>query len=694
MSEQPDQPSPPGRPPSGEEAIGQHRPQPAGPAPEVAELQRQLADSERQRAKANTEVAGLRLALEQALSTIRSMSAAAPPAGPAPEPVGTGSTSRISRAGGTTAAKQAGSNSSARRLTVGQRLAAAAGLVALGLVAVLVAALVGQRDQPRYVITGGVSTDPGDAKTLTACAALADQLRPDRAISLKTDAQAGLLALSLESTVPEKGLTAIEGLSQGIVTRVQAQQRLPATGPSASAAAEARGQRDRWRQRLAEIDRLLAAAATQPAGGSSLAEECVGLAAASRQALADRQGIASAIDALTARLNAADLDPSAIQMPSDRLQSAFAGDAMLQADMQALARYQAEMTTIIESMLQSAAALIPRLVEEAAAGAQLLATELQARHGDEVDAQLRVMRESLEHWSKAASELSEVWQAQQAALKTPDAQPLAIQASLAQAAKKFIEDTAAALNKYRKATEALGQGGDELTKRTVVRNRLSRDLQQVLDAREKLAIAVRRLVVTDNFELAAMSQRVEGLRRQVEAKRARIEGVLRNERLVELKAERERAMAADRAQREQLLRQAAELDKAIVEHMTSSQTLLARAHAEYSTLSSQIELLRERGDLLARIAALDQAAARRLAETSPPVAVHCIPAQSSEQVLPPGQRFWRAVIIALAPLLVCGAAFGLGWWFLAARRSTQAIEDYTRQLRARSVSADAPHASR
>ena len=88
-----------------------------------------------------------------------------------------------------------------------------------------------------------------------------------------------------------------------------------------------------------------------------------------------------------------------------------------------------------------------------------------------------------------------------------------------------------------------------------------------------------------------------------------------------------------------------------------------------------------------------QADARRLAETPPPMVIRCLPTRASEQVAPHSQRLQRVVLIAATPLMVCGVAFALGWWLLASRRSSRTIEDYTRQLRARSVSADAPRSS-
>lgn len=646
------------------------------PQREAKKLQQELAATQRQCDERDQEIERLQRSLDEALAAAEAASVLAAATSESTSEMAHDAASRPT---------QLSQPAVPPSFTQKQRWALAISVFVWACLAVLGTAFIYEQKQPGYLITGGLSLPPGDHQTLTealkAGATATKEYPLAHNVQFQDDVQAGLLRISLQTTDRDQGLEIINAVGHAIASDMRSAQTHVRSQP-----ADRNQQRDRLNTRIHEIDRLLAAAASQPAIVPNENDKRV--AAATRETLAERSRVAARIEALSIKLHAASASPLVVKVEPDQLQAALTANPMLQADIDALSRHKTEIARVIRNVIQSAVPLFYTVTKETAAADTYITQALQEDHDPDAKAQLLLMREAVRQWSKASANLQKSWQSHQAMVSSPDADPLKTHAKLVPVAETFLVNTGASLTKFYAAMDALGQGRDEITKRIVLRNRLSRDLQQTLDAREQLAVAVRQVLPIHNLELSAMLQRVKSLGNNARKQRAVIEESLRQEKSAAMRAQQQQQLAGYRTEREELIRKTGELDKKILETATQALAVLAQTETARSKLVSDIEWHQQRTNLLRQLLALHEATERELAETVPPVMVRYMPAMASQPVVSTTERLWQAMMRGTTPLLVFLLGLGLGWWLISARRSTQTMERYARNMKARSITSD------
>jgi hypothetical protein len=249
------------------------------------------------------------------------------------------------------------------------------------------------------------------------------------------------------------------------------------------------------------------------------------------------------------------------------------------------------------------------------------------------------------------------------------------------AARDFLDSTRNSLGLIQKSLDAIGQGGDEPTKRLVLRNSLAQRIQPALDAREALAAAVRQVTAAENIELATLAEGVGGLRVQVQTRRARLEQDLRDQLLADTRAAYERNMQQLRAQRDDLARKAAALESAIVKSAAEALSLLGGSQGREAALSDWLQLARTRSDLTARLAALDRADAEDAAQTDRLTNLAWSDAAAIDVTPRPSLAAWTTAAAA-APLALFAFVLALFAAVRALRHPPGSLDEYTKALTA------------
>ncbi len=529
--------------------------------------------------------------------------------------------------------------------------------------------------EPLYRVVGVVTVWPGDAETLAACAEQAGTYD----VSVATvDVVTGVLELTIETRDPPAGTAAVDGAGAAIVARFPGPGGRGANATTRPAQA---GQRDRLMQHLGEINRRLAKLASRPATDAD--DQGSRLLASWAAAQAEREAVEASRAALSEKSEGQGLDEASLRPDPARLKAAEQADRQLQAEMEALNQREAELADTLRELLADADDHFDALSRASAAGDARANKALEGNYDESVRGALGTIRRSIADWSQASSVLATVWHDRRESLADSGAVAdlLDCQGELDRAARTFVNDTNAALVSFSQALESIGEDSDQPTKALVLRAALTRELQTVVDARQRVESIARSVVLTDNLDLAATVQRVAGLRRRVSEQRSRLEASVRREMAGELRARHERQI---RAERERLNQRAAALDQEITKCVADARALIARGERERPILTEMIERERDRADTFQAIAAVERSIARELADAAnapEPVQVHYVPARAA-LIGPFDDRLIRALLVgggSLPAWLVVGVGVQM---FRSRQRSRRAIEACTRELEA------------
>lgn len=568
------------------------------------------------------------------------------------------------------------------RLSPPQQMALRAAAVALPVMSLLITLTVFVRYPTTYRVTGLVTSAARDGDLLAVVA----RQSAIPGVDLHARPHEGILEIAATTHDGSHAVSQIDALARSIAERASQ----PATRPATFAdRAERRGQ---LLARLAELT-VDPEAATRP---SSQQTGSIPAFAQARPAdmptnpltlLADLESVLTRRESLSNRLaqiakGLAAKTPETATISPDELQAILADDPRLQADMEVLAGREGELTAALVEILNGTRIRLDELPHRAIEADKAVAEELSKPQDPDVTEALTAIRDALDDWRRSAESLAASWKDQKAALETagPDADPGARQAAMETAARKFLDTSGKALSTLRTSLDAITQGGDEPTKRLVMRNGLAQRLQPVIESRDGLAAAAQRAVATENVDLAGLLGRVTGLRAQVVDRRTRLEQSLRQQKLDAAQDEHERQIAALRQEREQSLKTAEELDETLVTQAVKVFWMLRDTSEGHTALVNRLNVERSRAEVLAELRGLDEADDRELAALPPPVELRTLAAAATD-ITRLGNRLGGAILGGLAPLLMAVLiALGLAaarYW----RQSRESIEDYAKALR-------------
>src|SRR5207237_10610522 len=134
-----------------------------------------------------------------------------------------------------------------------------------------------------------------------------------------------------------------------------------------------------------------------------------------------------------------------------------------------------------------------------------------------------------------------------------------------------VQTARAAIDKH---LETIGEGGEEPTKRIVLRNTISRHLEAAMSAEKAAVQSAEPLLSTENAELGGLVQALSGLTTQVGERREAIAATVRGDGLRKAQLAFEQDLLKTRVEHEQWLKRAAELDESLLEHNTKVLSLL------------------------------------------------------------------------------------------------------------------------
>jgi hypothetical protein len=543
-----------------------------------------------------------------------------------------------------------------------------AALLVFGLVAVFVSAGLGVWSyaayKPLYWVTGQIKTRPGDAVTLSACAELA---RTERFFLREPDVSHGLLAFWLQTREPEQATEAINEAGRHMVALCRTSASVPGSRPSSLTEHEG------IRQRITEIERLLAAA-TRPA--VAMDEEGTRLVALWTAAEAQRREVEVAIASLSNAETGSDVDPASIQIDASEIQSAASADTKLSSEIEALQQREVEFNQALTRITEGSDSAFKILDQAVADGTARIERAMKEEYGSRIRESLANLKQILGGWKEAAAAMSSDWSVQRDAL-AGGADLLTCQTELDRAARQFIDAGSASLIQYRQTLDAISQDTDEPTKGLVLSRALTKDLQPARDAQQEVVKLARSATLTGNLDLATTVQRVAGLRRQVNDRRARIEASLRAKILDDLKKHREQTV---RQRREQLTQRAEDLDREIREHIENVRSLVRRTDQRQAELAAWAKLQDERAAALRTLADIET--------RTPPAGLAAEPVfiEFSEARVDPGEpadrRIVRSLLIGFGALFLALVGWASVHSYQSWHRGRQAIEACTRELQA------------
>ncbi len=533
------------------------------------------------------------------------------------------------------------------------------------------------RAEPRFRVAGQLVVPADQAEMVL------DELKDDPRYARFETAQrplgpqAASLTLAIETTAKDEMRRELDTLGRTLVARLTPP---PATQPDLAAARDELERRlGNLDQRLADLDRQMSGLTTQPAR-AGLGPE-MGLFKAWRELLSERQNVEAQLKLLRPRMTASQPSADQIQVDKDAITRAEAADSQLQANREALATRQQQLRELIRKSLEAGVAPLSRMTTDIAAAAKDVGDSSQDVSDPDVTQVAATITQTLTEWTKSLSELQEAWQAAAKAAGDDQADLLAVQSKLEPALIAFRDRSKAHRTTMEKAIESLGEGGQEPTKRIVLRNGLSRQLKPALDAHESALQVLKPLLSADNPDLAGLMQTVTGLRTQVTTQRERIAATARDEALRQAREACEKDVAAARAEHERWLTRAAELDAALLEQNRKALELLPQMDGERSIAQRRAELYQERSTILRELADLSHNEVQALAQRSQRMIPWYIPAEATPLPVSPRERLGQAMLFGSIPLGI-GALILISLWagqlYL---RSRQLASDYERLLR-------------
>lgn len=487
------------------------------------------------------------------------------------------------------------------------------------------------------------------------------------------------------------GIARVNAEMQVILRQLPTLAAQPASRPAD------RGRRERLETDLREIDAQMAAltarlsegAAKQsseaggrpaPPGPAPASADPVKLLAGWRKTLAEREAVDIAAAEVDAKLQRKPPEAAQVQVSAQQLAAAFAADARLQADSEVLKQRESRLAEGLREVLDNARQAFTDMADTAAASDKHLAELLATPQDPDVREALNVIRNSLSSCAKAAAALARDWRDERAAVDAGGGRDgmAARYAAAETAARQFVESTDNSLALLRESLNAISQGGTEPTKRLVLRSALAQKLQPALDARENLVSLVKQVSAGENVELASFARGAAALHAQVLERRSRIEQALRGQVLDQMRADYEQEMRQLRARREELARKASEMDAAVVRAAGEALSLLGGSQAREAALAEMVQLTRLRPEIVAELAALDQADARAAAAAARLGELRYAGAVARD--VTSMTRIWAAVAAGAGPIVLLGIV-ALFAWAIRAGRSRRSLDDYAKALR-------------
>jgi hypothetical protein len=520
-----------------------------------------------------------------------------------------------------------------------------------------VGAIMWSHDKPLYRATALLIGAPNELEGLAnhARTALADTA----SAQVEADAPAAVVRISLTAAQPDRATSMLAAAGSATMEAWRA-ARAASTQPANARAAELAA-------RLADFDRRLARPQTQPASADSLATAVQNW----RELIGQKQANLVAAQATATRAAVPSPDEQSLAIDAARLKAAESADPRLQADTSVLTQREEQLAGMLRASLEAGEPRFGKLTDTAAAAVKAT-REHEAPDAAETGAILKKIVQSVEAWSTSGAALAEGWRKAATELARPGADALAIHTALEPLARRFIDESASAADAVSKQLESLAQGGDEPTKRLVLRTALAHELQPALDAREALASAARTVLASENLELSAVRQRVAGLRTQVEQQRERIRENVKRTLLASARSAHDTDLAEAQRQRAALADRAAQLD---AELLKSADLVLDRvedAQSRLAAAAARADLYRQRGDLLKELAQLGEQAQARAA------AAPRFITGPTERVNSPERRIARAVLAGLGALLLCAFGFTatgvLSSWRRSERELTRSLK--------------------
>lgn len=543
-----------------------------------------------------------------------------------------------------------------------------AAVVACALVVALGAAVAGLlRGEPQWRVAGLLSAEPPDPAALARSAELVGVRAAAEGLGdmeLRMRSADGILELATRSRDPQTGAAELRKLAESIAAE---SSRGPASRPAARS--------DEIRtleSKLRDLDARLASlegATSQPALPPSEKEW-----AALRE---ERLRLASGLDQ-AARVLAETRPAAPVGEPdAEQVRQAINADPRLQADAQMLGVRETALRAIMRGVLEEGDKALSSLMTAIPVAVRRLDARIPADIDGEAVKQVGDIRAGIAKWGLAAESLAETWRKQRDRLEKSPEESLRVLSELEPLVRAFVDELAAQAARIRQTLEAIGQGGDQPTKRIVLRNGLLRDLEEVDKAREAASTVVAGMLIARNMDLSAAVKRVAGLRAQVDQQRARIAAALR-QRLAEQAADAFRGrIAAARDERERLIARVQELDARILERGGAA---MAALQSGGGAIGPRLALNQEYVETVWQLGALRTAEAEEAARMPPPVRVRYAAVSATEVPIPMGQRLGRAAVWGGTPLALVlfawGAIVGLRSW----RRSRAEMAEYTRML--------------
>lgn len=539
--------------------------------------------------------------------------------------------------------------------------------VILALATVALAAGVWMTHRPRYDVAGMVHVTPPDPAVISTCEKIAWQpgvVPADKNWRTPVDVERGILFLHLEVSTPGAGVEQVNKVGRAILEQVQPGRQASSTQSAGDVA-----EMDRLRLQIEDLGRQLAAAtqpSTSPAASSSEVEQSY------RTRAAQRRQIADSIAQLGERITREPPSDSAINLDPTQLKNAEGDVKQLQADMVALNQRKQRLTELLRELVNTEVQRIGVFMTHSTQGTEAIADAAKGHYEADVIQKLLGMGENLESWRQNAEKLRELCNTQAGLLKNAEGglDPLAVQAALEQGAKACLEAAGQAETALRQKLQAIGQGGEEPVKRSVLQRNIAQRLQPLLEAGSGVRTGAQALTVAGNAQLDAVTRTVASLQARAAEQRRGLESDLRQQALAQARARFKQEVQEAVAARDRLLERDRDLQ-------TEMGELATQAMAELDSHQQYRRLLEERQELYKRQSFL---VSEYLAQTTPhstttAARISYIPAVATMVSDPLSARLIRAFTLGMGPLIagMLLLVFIQGW---RNRRASRLLQSY------------------
>lgn len=396
---------------------------------------------------------------------------------------------------------------------------------------------------------------------------------------------------------------------------------------------------------------------------------------------AERGKLQTVLNDLARRIEARPPGTSVATVTAEQLAQAEAANQQLQAEFEAVKQREEQLAGRLRIAIDAAAVQFNSIHKTLASAVDDFDKLLKDEHPEEIVKQLQGMRESIQTWDKAVSDLEAQWQVQRRALQSDEkTDVLAVQLALQTSAQTFVEDATKAGAALTQSVDAISQGQDQTTKRLVLRNSLVKQLAPITAAQESVLAAARSAILTSNVELTAIVQRLDSLRRQVHQRRAQIAEALRQNQINQVHREHETTLAKARQEQSQLMRRLSEIDADLQQlgeaSVRAAADLTAQTHQLGELATRQQQELRDYRQLLN----LHEQYVQRISAMPAPTGPMHTPARMLAGRTT-GPAFTTALMIGTAPVVLSGVVLLIAGLVAASRRSRNTIEEYARSLK-------------